>query len=361
MVSRVDRALIAGLLVLTLTGCGKFFRDSTSSGGGNTNSSFVYAAASQGVFAFRADLTAGTLTALNSGNAFPTSNLAAQVLTIDPQNRFLFVGTSSGLNSFIINSDGGLTPVNQATTVARTGPSAIAITPSGNFLYILDASGATISGFSIQSDGTLAALGTALNVTGTPSSLAIDPSGTHLYATLGGQGILTTTINQDGTLNTNATIKQAPAGSPVSAVLIPRSGKNLYATTTGGVFPFTLDSSTGLPTELSPVAVSTGSNPVALTADSASSFLFVANHDSNNISAFAIVGSNGNLTPISGSPFAANTAPTDLVLDPTNKFLFVSTSQGIQTFSLSTSVPGSLTSKGTTAVGTSMAAIVSTH
>jgi 6-phosphogluconolactonase len=361
MVSRVARAFI-GLLALAFlqTGCGKFFADSSSSNGGNTNSSFVYAAASQGVFAFRADLTAGTLTALNNGSAFSTSNLAAQVLTIDPQNRFLFVGTSSGLNSFTINSDGALTPVPQPTTVARAGPSDIAITPSGAFLYILDGSSGTISGFSIQSDGTLGAIGTALNVTGTPSSLAIDPSGTHLYATLGGQGILSTTINQDGTLNTNATITQAPAGSPVSAAVIPRSGKNLYAATTGGVFPFSLDSSTGLPTALTTVAVSTGSNPVALAVDSASSFLFVANHDSNSISAFAIV-SNGTLTPISGSPFVANTAPTDLVLDPTNKFLFVSTSQGVQTFALDTSVPGKLNSKGSVATGTSMVAIASTH
>src|SRR5262245_29187787 len=191
MVSRLNRVFMAALLALVFlqTGCGKFFPDSTNSNGGNTNTSFVFAGASQGVFAFRADLTAGTLTALNNGNAFSTSGLAAQVLTIDPKNRFLFVGTSSGLNSFIINSNGGLTPVNQATTIARNGPTDIAVTPAGNFLYILDAAGATISGFAIQSDGTLAAIGTALNVTGTPSALAIDPSGTHLYATLGGQGI----------------------------------------------------------------------------------------------------------------------------------------------------------------------------
>ncbi len=68
--------------------------------------------------------------------------------------------------------------------------------------------------------------------------------------------------------------------------------------------------------------VPAGVNPVALAADPGGKFLFVANHASNNISAYTIDGSTGALTAISGSPFSTAASPSGLAAQ--NGFLFVS-------------------------------------
>jgi 6-phosphogluconolactonase len=53
-------------------------------------------------------------------------------------------------------------------------------------------------------------------------------------------------------------------------------------------------------------------------------FAFVANRQSNNLSAYAIDSASGALLPIAGSPFAANgTTPTALAVDPNGDFLYV--------------------------------------
>src|SRR5260370_32795578 len=52
-------------------------------------------------------------------------------------------------------------------------------------------------------------------------------------------------------------------------------------------------------------------------------FVYAANNGSNNVSAFSITPSTGALTAVSGSPFAAGTAPTAIAADPSGKFVYV--------------------------------------
>jgi DNA-binding beta-propeller fold protein YncE len=50
--------------------------------------------------------------------------------------------------------------------------------------------------------------------------------------------------------------------------------------------------------------------------DPTGKFAYVANAFGNNVSAYSI-GANGALTPVTGSPFAAGTAPFSVAVDPT--------------------------------------------
>jgi 6-phosphogluconolactonase len=52
-------------------------------------------------------------------------------------------------------------------------------------------------------------------------------------------------------------------------------------------------------------------------------FAYVANFGSNNISTYAINASDGALKQVKGSPFAAGTGPTGLVIDPKGKFAYI--------------------------------------
>ena len=81
---------------------------------------------------------------------------------------------------------------------------------------------------------------------------------------------------------------------------------------------------------------------------STTSFAFIANSGSGNVSAFT-VSSNGVLSPLPGSPFPAGAGAEFMALDSVHKFLYVSNqnSDNLSAFSVNTStgvltvVPGS--------------------
>jgi hypothetical protein len=52
-------------------------------------------------------------------------------------------------------------------------------------------------------------------------------------------------------------------------------------------------------------------------------FAYVANNNSNNVSAYTIDGATGALTPIPGSPFPAGLYPDSVTVDPTGQFAYV--------------------------------------
>jgi 6-phosphogluconolactonase (cycloisomerase 2 family) len=74
---------------------------------------------------------------------------------------------------------------------------------------------------------------------------------------------------------------------------------------------------------------SVAGNPIQLTSDSKSQFLYVANagpasgvgQANSDISAYTI-SSNGNLAPIKGSPFGTDAGPQCIIEDPSNQYLY---------------------------------------
>ncbi|HEY2677074.1 MAG TPA: beta-propeller fold lactonase family protein [Steroidobacteraceae bacterium] len=89
-------------------------------------------------------------------------------------------------------------------------------------------------------------------------------------------------------------------------------------------------------------------------------FAYVANRQSNNLSAYAIDSANGGLLPIAGSPFASTgTTPTAVAVDPNGDFLYVANdaSNNVSVYSVDTS-SGALTAVGFPAnAGTSPGAL----
>jgi phospholipase C len=65
-----------------------------------------------------------------------------------------------------------------------------------------------------------------------------------------------------------------------------------------------------------------GQNPVALAHDPQTRFLFAANKNTSNISAFRITAADGVLLPVQGSPFATGNAPIELLVDASGGYLF---------------------------------------
>jgi 6-phosphogluconolactonase len=99
---------------------------------------------------------------------------------------------------------------------------------------------------------------------------------------------------------------------------------------------FAIDPSNGqlLPLSGSPFA-SNGTTPTALTVDPDGLFLYVANSGSNSVSVYSI-GATGALTAV-GAPIAAGTGPGAVTVDPTDHFLYVAnlTSNNVSAFAIS--------------------------
>jgi 6-phosphogluconolactonase (cycloisomerase 2 family) len=93
-------------------------------------------------------------------------------------------------------STGALTLVHASYPVG-IGPEGIAIDPTGSFLYVSNTHDGTVSAFTISSvDGSLTVIGTYTSSTisepsASPSALAIDPSGQFLYVANGDSGTVT--------------------------------------------------------------------------------------------------------------------------------------------------------------------------
>jgi 6-phosphogluconolactonase (cycloisomerase 2 family) len=187
----------------------------------------------------------------------------------------------------------------------------MALSPSGNFLYVSAPSSPTglIAVFSVTS-GVLSSSpitgGLTFTADNNPASIAIAPSGKYLYA----------------------------ANSASNSI-------SIYSI-----------ASSGLITEVpqSPLA-DAFQHPVSLVLDSTGSYLYVANQGSNNVATYSITSSTGFPVEVTDSPFATETEPSFLAVDPNSKYLYVGNqtgSAGIQAFGIAS---GSLNTIATYNVG----------
>ena len=111
----------------------------------------------------------------------PMGQGKALYVAINPADTFAYI--SDGLTAvaaFSINaSTGDLTPLAGSPFTAGPGPSAMAMTPNGKFLYVATTPG--VVGFAANADGSLTSLGSPQGFSTPPVALSIDVTGTYLY------------------------------------------------------------------------------------------------------------------------------------------------------------------------------------
>jgi DNA-binding beta-propeller fold protein YncE len=174
---------------------------------------------------------------------------------ISTTTSFMWVATQGDqmVRSYTISqTDGAISPTGTNGTPVPTGvqPEAMVIAPNGGAMFIANAGG-TVTAYTVNGDGTLAAAGSPANAGSMPVALATDPAGKFLF--VANQG--TATDLTSGTIS-------------VFAI----SGTSLSL---AGTFP------TELPTDIS------GSSPSGLAVSPAGSYLYVANQFSNNVQSYS--------------------------------------------------------------------------
>lgn len=368
-------AVIVVIMVLSaFTGCGNFFPPINGSGGsgGGTTANRVYvanqAANSIGAFA----IGTGTLAAVNNSPLATTYKPLSMVVT--PNNTLLYVGSSTGIFVYFINSDGSLTAPTTGSQPAGVFAPALTVSPDGQWLIALDGRTQQVDVFQINaSTGALTSVtnpATYSITSGTwqPSDVRVSPDGTLIFAALGTAGDVVFTFNtttgvaassQGLSTGNVATGDYGLAVSPKTTYLfVARSGTN------GGVAVYSIGSGGSLTSVTgSPFAAGSGTFSVAL--DSTGTYVYAANRTDGTISGYTIVPSTTvlglSLTPLSGSPYTSGKTVQSIGIDATKKYLLAASVGGapdLTMYSFDITVPGKLDPATSVATGVDPAGAV---
>jgi 6-phosphogluconolactonase len=369
------------LLLLGLTGCSGFFVPQTSSGGTTNTGDFLYVGngANANIAGFGVS-SAGTLSVLPSS---PYNNgVAAQSLTVNPANTFLYAGTTNGIYVYAINSNGSITVQNSGNAAAQDViPTAMQVDSTGGFLLAAgigtSLAAQAIGIYSIDpTTGLLTALtgsplalytGAATPATvATPTAMLITPNNSNVYVSLGPLGVQLLTLGSGGALSAGT----APTFLPPRSTSTSPQDYGLASNPTS-TFLFVAEINTGLrefsigtagalnEVSGSPYAVGTG--PTGVLLDPTGSYVYVANKGSNNISAFTLTAASGKLTAVAGSPLSSGgLLPISMVNDNTKQYVAVinsglNTASGnsdLQLFKFDATTDGKLDPVSTATTGT---------
>lgn len=260
-------------------------------------------------------------------------------------SNYFFGNTINQVNGFQLLPNGALAPTGQSAVKANVFPMAVAGDKGGYRLYVGDyVSGDVFAYYIYRNNGYLYPVpGSPFAVNHSVTAVAVHPSGAFVYATrdenAAGDGVEVFRVEANGSL-------AAIAGSPYStengpqALVVDPSGKYLYvADATGFIDAFTIDQVSGALTPLpgSPFKLSTtkpacGAFPTDI-VDYLGRRLYTANSFDDSISGFKIAGTVGTITQIAGSPWpdeggcnilnsSSAFNPESIAIDGTGKFLY---------------------------------------
>lgn len=246
--------------------------------------------------------------------------------------KFAYTGNEgNSLSGYSVNTaTGALTALSGFPLNFGANPTTVAHDPQNRFLFVGDISSGYISVFTIN--GTTGALTfassinnsqpTSNNLVYEPVALAVDPSGTHLYALGAGPNVVSAySINSAGVLTPVSGQPFSTGGSDtfLDALAINAAGTFLYTQNANSVSVFAVTAATGA---LSLVQTVTGIGSGAGGAlDPGGNFFYVADATKNVILAYSINASTGMLTLADTSPMALGASYT-LAVSPTGQFAY---------------------------------------
>ena len=181
------------------------------------------------------------------------------------------------------------------------------------FLYVGNLGDGTISGYRVETNGTLSALPMSpFSTQAVGFTLDADEAGRFLFSSGPGMGAFAID-GETGVLSAIAGMPVAVVGFTETVKVHP-SGGFVYVSDVNGrqVFGFAVDSTIGALSAVpgSPSAVGgTNAFPFGIAIHGSGRFLYTANAEANDISGFAIDASTGSLSAVAGSPFGVGQSP----------------------------------------------------
>jgi 6-phosphogluconolactonase len=277
--------------------------------------------------------------------AFTLSPLAlnAQSCVLNP-SQFAYVanqgtGTISG---YVLNpTNGKLSSL--AGSPFSTGIASLvslAVDPTSSFLYaIYSGSNKNVEGFTINcATGKLSPMpGSPFSAGSSLSALAIDPSGRFVYFVAGSTVSAFKITPNTGQLVSIATY---PAGSSANAVTVDPLGKFVYVTNqnSNNISGYSINSVTGALTQITGSPFPTGTSPASIAVDPAERFVYVASPGSSDVWGYTINPTTGVLSTLATSPFSAEgVVVRSVTVDPTGAYVYVCGYGGVFSYSINQS------------------------
>lgn len=371
-VQRMIVALVAALP--TLVGCSGFFPKLPSGGGGGGGSTgnYVYVANANRNSISGFSIGTGTLTKVASSPL--TLGYSPTALAITPSNNFLYVAGPSSINAYTINANGSLSTPSGGASVAIATVVSLDVSPDGNWLFGLDAIQQVLDLYAIdKTNGALAIKGTIAYPIGTgatwvPRMVRVSPDASLVFAALGTAGDVVFTFNTSTGQTVYSQLLNTTNVSSDNALAIDSTATHLFIARSG-VGPGVAVYSIGTTGQLTPITGSpfaAGTQTYSLVLRSGGANLYAANRADSTISGYT-VGTNSALTQLTGSPYASGKQVTALGVDSTGKYLLAAANGGapdLTMYSFDTATPGKLDSVTSVATDTDPAnpvAIALTH
>lgn len=298
-------------------------------------------------YAVNSDGTLGDQGSPVSTGEFPVG------LAIDPGSKFLFVAnqgtladnTSGTVSVFSIQGTtlsevaGSPFPTELPSDVSGTGPSAVVVAPTGNFLYVANQFASTVSIFAYDQNGFLTqSAGPPVATHANPSALAFSrcagvSTGTDVCPTNDGNNLFvadsglnevtvftaciqstSTCATPNGSLAELATSPFGAGNGPVAFIIHPvRNFVYAIDNKSNQVSQYKYSPITGALTPLSPAAASTSQNPLAGGITSDGNWAFVPNNGGSTVSAYSI-GAGGKFNPASTASINVSGQPSVVVV-----------------------------------------------
>jgi len=301
---------------------------------------YVFAAGNGQVLSFPIESSGALGTSKSTTGPTPTFGMAAL------NNQFLYVGNpvpdvSGEVDAWAINlSNGNLTTVPGSPFLLGplTLAGGVAANPFAGVIYVADSGKVD----ALQADAT----GALKPINGSPFA-----AGTNLYLTLDPQNrfLFTSVDDPPGgvfafTMDSTSGALTAVPGSPFlplpnypgntqpGQVVVDATGSFVFTplTITGQVAAFAINAPGGTLTAVPGSPFTAGNRPLA--AATIDSFLYVSNTQDGTISGYSINPTNGVLAPLNGSPFAIPAAV--ILANPFTNVLYVSGAAGISAYTI---------------------------
>jgi DNA-binding beta-propeller fold protein YncE/DNA-binding winged helix-turn-helix (wHTH) protein len=252
------------------------------------------------VSGYAVDAITGALVELE-GSPYPAGSGPVAV-AIHPSNEFVYVANviSNDLYVYARDAKGDLKKI--AYRQVGTHPFFVNVTPSGRLLYVSNQDDGTVSAFKLDKGG-----GELTPVPGSPFATGLRPR----YITVDPEGRFAYVINYG--VNPLPTREAACIGTYGNA-----RGRGCT------ISVFKIDQNTGALSDIpgSPFE-SDGVNPVAAAIDAEGKYLLVTNMTSDNVSVYEVNRATGAIRRVRNSPFATDNGPTSIALDWSDDFVYV--------------------------------------
>ena len=350
---------------------------------------------------FSLNLNTGGITQINNAAGPPTPGLPTGVV-LDPAGKFAYVivtqnsqlpGSSTGIATFPVGSDGKLaaanstTPFNQTTATVTASvnecgtsvpepvtvtapvvPATLAIDSAGKYLFVADTVTNGTGSVTYICNGVQATVPVSVSVPGTVSVFAVSSGSLTEVA----NSPFSVPLGAEGPANLTALAVSPTAFPPLFAACSQKAAptsENLYVTDSENnmVWEFGVSSSGALvspPGDQSILGFPTGTLPSGIAIDPCNRFAYIADQSPDNrISAYTVCNTvalpsctiaDGSLVEVSGSPFAnQGIDPGPMTEDPFGNHLYVvnTSSSTISGYKIS-SVTGALTAMTPATVAT---------